>query len=55
MATASVAPAAPSMWPVMLLVELMTALRASSSPSAFLMAMVSVLSLRGVEVPWALI
>ena len=36
------------------LVELISASRARSSPSAFLMASVSSLSFRGVPVPWAL-
>ena len=53
LAMASTAPAAPSIWPVMLLVELTTIFRARSSPRAFLMARVSVLSFMGVEVPWA--
>ena len=53
-AMASTAPAAPSMWPVMDLVELMVILRARSSPSAFLIASVSMRSFMGVPVPWAL-
>ena len=53
-ATASTAPAAPSMCPVMDLVELTMQARAASSPRASLMALVSQASLRGVLVPWAL-
>ena len=49
-ATHSNAPAAPSMWPVIDLVELTMAARAFSSPSAFLMASVSEESLSGVPV-----
>ena len=48
------APAAPSMCPVMDLVELTKASLAFSSPRAFLMAMVSMASFIGVPVPWAL-
>ena len=53
-AMASTAPAAPSMWPVMDLVEDTMHWRAASSPRAVLMALVSQASLRGVLVPWAL-
>ena len=53
-ATASAAPAAPSMWPVTDLVELIIIFRASASPKAFFTAKVSALSCRGVPVPWAL-
>ena len=51
---ASMAPVAPNMWPVMLLVELMRAARAASSPRAILKPAVSQASLSLVEVPWAL-
>ena len=47
-------PAAPSMWPVMDLVELTMQARAASSPRPFLMARVSQASFKGVLVPWAL-
>jgi hypothetical protein len=50
---ASAPPAAPSMWPVMDLVEL-TAIRYARSPRARLTARVSAASPAGVEVPWAL-
>ena len=51
---ASTAPAAPSRWPVMDLVEL-TARRAAWSPNVVWMAAVSQASFIWVEVPWALI
>ena len=51
----SMAPAAPSIWPVMDLVELTIAVLAFSSPNAFLMAIVSMESFKWVPVPWALI
>ena len=47
------APAAPSMWPVIDLVEL-TAMRRASSPNTALIALVSLRSLAGVDVPCAL-
>ena len=47
------APAAPIMWPVIDLVELMASLRAWS-PKTASMACVSDRSLSGVPVPWAL-
>ena len=50
----SIAPAAPSMWPVMDLVDETGTRLAASSPRASLMAAVSAASLSGVEVPWAL-
>ena len=50
----STAPVAPSMWPVMDLVDEMWAECAASSPRASLKPAVSVLSLSLVEVPWAL-
>ena len=50
---ASTAPLAPSRWPVMDLVEL-TISRSAWAPNTRRMAAVSPLSLRGVEVPWAL-
>lgn len=53
-AIASTAPVAPSMWPVIDLVDETRAACAAASPSARLMPMVSVLSLSLVEVPWAL-
>jgi hypothetical protein len=53
-AIASTAPAAPSRWPVIDLVDDTGIRRASASPSAILMAAVSVASLASVEVPWAL-
>lgn len=52
-AMASTAPAAPSIWPVIDLVELTSAFSAAL-PSAVLMAMVSALSFIGVLVPCAL-
>ena len=52
LAMASTAPAAPSMWPVMDLVELTISFPAWS-PNTFFRAAVSPLSFRGVEVPWA--
>ena len=48
---ASTAPAAPSRWPVIDLVELTGGI---SSPNTWRMAAVSQASFRGVEVPWAL-
>ena len=53
-ATASTAAAAPIMWPVIDFVELTDTLRENSGPMTSLMTRVSVLSLSGVEVPWAL-
>ena len=50
----STAPAAPSRWPVMDLVEL-TASLAAWSPKVVWMAAVSQASFMEVEVPWALI
>ena len=51
LAMASTAPAAPSIWPVMDLVEDTMHLWAASSPKAFLMAFVSQESFKGVLVP----
>ena len=50
---ASTAPAAPSRWPVIDLVDEIGTRRACS-PKAVLMAAVSLASLRRVLVPWAL-
>jgi len=52
-AASSTAPAAPSRCPVMDFVELMQSRRACS-PKTVWIAIVSYLSLSGVEVPWAL-
>ena len=52
-ATPSIAPAAPSAWPCMLLVEL-TASPLAASPNTFSIALDSAGSPIGVEVPWAL-
>jgi hypothetical protein len=49
----STAPAAPSMWPVIDLVEL-TLMRFAASPKTALIALVSLRSLAGVDVPCAL-
>ena len=51
--TASIAPAAPSVWPIIDLVEL-TGRVAARSPNTVLIARVSIGSLAGVAVPWAL-
>ena len=51
-ASADTAPAAPSVWPTMLLL-LLTARRSAWSPNAARIAFVSVASFSGVEVPWA--
>ena len=48
------APAPPSRWPVIDFVDEIGTRRASTSPNTSLMAAVSVASLAGVEVPWAL-
>jgi hypothetical protein len=51
-ATNSMPPAAPRRWPVMDLVD-PKARRRACAPNTVFTAAVSVLSLRGVEVPWA--
>ena len=50
-AAASMAPAAPSAWPVTPLVEVTSG---PGEPNTLWMASASLASLRGVEVPWAL-
>ena len=50
----STPPAAPKRWPVIDLVELTASLEAYL-PKVFLIANVSILSFKAVEVPWALI
>ena len=52
-AAPSIAPAAPSMWPVIDFVD-ETATVCAWSPSTLLMAAVSAASFSGVDVPWAL-
>ena len=54
MIAASIAPVAPRQWPWQGLVEEMEIFFAPSSPKTVLNALVSIWSLRWVEVPWAL-
>ena len=52
--TASTPPAPAPEWPTIDLIELIGTFRAISSPRASLIAAVSALSFRSVDVPWAL-